>query len=114
VDPVVLYFAIVLALGLLTAFAYVWLRRSMLRRLGCAQPRLTGLGTVVLSLYTALLVAAFVIRQSYPETPLGVWLRGDGAPAKFVLGSLLALAAIEATFRLLGHATVRPHDHADG
>ena len=105
-DPVAIHLLVVIfGVGTLMATVAIWRRRREARRAGAGSVRLTPLGNALLVMFVALLGAAVVLRQFYPETWLGAWLRTEGTMTSVVVGCLAVLFIAEALFKWLGRPT---------
>ena len=104
-DPVAIHLISVFALGGLFALAYVWVRRVLRRRTGQDEPKLTGIGALLLVFFLVVLGVAVAMRQFFPETTFGSWLRTEGVMTNFVVACIAALVAVEALLRWLGLRT---------
>ena len=95
----------VFAVAGLLAIAYIWVLRILWRRAGQEQPKLTAIGGRLLVAFVAVVGSAVVLRQFFPETTLGAWLRAEGTMTNVVIASLGVLFAIEAILKWLGIPT---------
>ena len=95
----------VFVVGALFAIAYVWLRRVLWRRFGQDEIKLTPIGGFLLVAFVLVLGIAVMMRQLFPQTEFGAWLRTEGVMTAFVVGCLAVLFTVEAFLRWLGHRT---------
>lgn len=107
-DPIAIYLIfVVFVFGPLFAAGYIWLDRRISRRTGANRFRLTPVGNFFLVVFVATAGIAIVVRQFYPETELGTWLKTEGVMPSFVIGCLAVLFAIEAFLKWLDHPTAK-------
>ena len=101
-DPVAIYMLVVIFVaGPLLAAAYIWLDRHISKRTGSDQVQLTPMGSFVLITFLSLLGVAVVVRQFYPGSEVGAWLRTEGVMTNVVVGCVAVVFAIEAFLRWL-------------
>ena len=113
-DPVAVYLIVVLfVVGPLFAAGFVWLDRRISRRTGADQIRLTPIGNFLLVVFVVALGIAVAFRQLYPETEVGAWLQTEGVMPTFVVGCIVALFAVEAFLKWVGHPTAKERSERD-
>jgi heme/copper-type cytochrome/quinol oxidase subunit 1 len=104
-DPVAIHLIAVFAVGGLCAVAYIWVLRILRRRTGQNEPKLTAIGARLLVAFVVVLGIAVAMRQFFPDTTLGAWLRAEGVMTNVVIASVAVLFAIEAVLKWLGLRT---------
>jgi hypothetical protein len=107
-DPVARHLIAVFAVVGLLAVAYIWIRRVVQRRTGYGDPKLTGVGALLLVAFVVVLGIAVVMRQFFPETRFGAWLGREGVMTNFVIGCVALLLAAEGLLKWLGLRTSQP------
>ena len=107
-DPILIYVVVVvLVIGPLFAAGYIWLNRRISRLSGTSNVRLTAVGNVVVVAFVVVLGTALILRQFYPETALGSWLRIENNMPMLVAGCFALLFGIEALLKRLGVRTAK-------
>ncbi len=107
-DPIAIYVIVLVFVGgPLFAAGYIWLDRRVSRRTGMERVQLTPVGNFFLVVFVAVLGIAVVLRQFFPETELGAWLKSEGAMPSFVAGCIAVLFAIEAFLKWRGYPTAK-------
>jgi hypothetical protein len=113
-DPVATYvLVLIVVVGPLLAAGYIWLDRRISKRTGADQFRLTPIGSLLLIIFVVALGVAVVLRQFYPDSAVGAWLRTEGVMTNVAVGSVAVLFAIEAFLRWLGKPTATDRRERD-
>ena len=113
-DPIAIYvLVLIVVVGPLLAAAYIWLDRRISKRTGAGQMRLTSIGSFLLITFVVALGGAVALRQFYPESKVGGWLRTEGVMTNVVVGCIAVLLAIEAFLKWLGKPTATNRSERD-
>jgi len=114
VDPAVaIFFAIMFLVGIVSAVVHIAPRRWLMRKYPRADIELTLPGTVAFGLFTVTLIGTFAVREMYPESDFGTWIRSSVGLYVFLALCFGALLVVIAFLGAIGHPAARRREESD-